>query len=516
MASASNDAGGRPEQFDCFVHGKPVPARSGKRFDVMDPGTEAVWASVSEADAEDVDGAVQSSHEAFQTHSRWTPRQRAQCLWRWHGLIGEARERLAGVLVAETGKPLAQARAEVDYGLGFLAWFAGEAERIQGSSVTAAAAGGRRAVTIKQPVGVAAALVPWNFPLALALRKTGAALAAGCVMVVKPSPETPVSALALARLAAGAVNVLPTSAEATPRVAEALCRHARVRQVSLTGSARAGRAVAGWCATHLKRSTLELGGNCPAVVFADVDVARVADQLADLKWRHAGQACVAANRIYAQRPVHDALAAALAERAARLRTGHGLDPASTLGPLTTARALARAEALARDALARGARLRLGTGARVPGRRGFFMEPTLLTGVTDMLMSRDEIFAPLAGLSVFDSEDEVVARANDTAMGLASYVFNKDVDRLWRMFEKLESGMVGLVRPSPFLLVLLFVFFSGFFFILPWPPYHPLTPLRLLFGASLPCPALSPLPSLGAGSGSFWRPAVLGEGGKPRA
>lgn len=449
----------RPEQFDCLVHGEPVPVRSGKRFDVVDPGSGLVWAACADAAAQDVDGAVRSSHEAFQTYSKWTPRQRSQRLLRWHQLITDAREDLARVLVSETGKPLHEARGEVDYGLSFLWWFVGEAERMHGSVITSAV-GGRRAVTIKQPVGVVAALVPWNFPLVLSLRKMSAALAAGCTMVVKPSPETPVSALALARLLvraglpAGAVNVLTTGLDGTPHVARELCHHPLVRKVSFTGSTRVGKIIAGLCAENLKGSTLELGGNCPFVVFDDANLARVMEQLMALKWRHAGQACVSANRIYVQRGLHDQLVAALLDRVSGLKMGHGLAEDTTIGPVTTPRGLDKAEAMARDALEKGASMELGTGRRASQGRGYFMRPTIMTGVTDdMLMSREEIFAPLAGVSVFDTEDEVVARANRTSMGLASYVFTQDVHRLWRMFEKLEAGMIGLVscffsRPLP--------------------------------------------------------------------
>ncbi|KAM4064945.1 aldehyde dehydrogenase family protein [Hirsutella rhossiliensis] len=451
MSPASEQTASKPEQFDCLVHGESVPAQSGKRFDVVDPGTGNVWAACSDAAAQDVDGAVQSSHEAFQTYSKWTPKQRSKSLFQWHQLITEAKGDLAKVLTSETGKPLREADQEVDYALSFLWWFIGEAERIQGSSITSAV-GGRRAIIIKQPVGVVAALVPWNFPLVLALRKMSAALAAGCTMVVKPSPETPVSALSLARLAvragfpAGAVNVLTTSLDGTPPVAEELCRHPLVRKVSFTGSTRVGKIIAGLCAQNLKGSTLELGGNCPFVVFDDANLARVLEQLMALKWRHAGQACISANRIYVQRGLHDKLVAALVEQASRLKMGYSLAEDTDFGPVTTPRGLDKAEAMAQDALSKGGKLELGTGKRMSdgGGGGYFMEPTILTGVTDdMLMSREEIFAPLAGVSVFDTEDEVVARANKTSMGLASYVFTKDVHRLWRMFEKLEAGMIGL-------------------------------------------------------------------------
>ncbi|KAH7163597.1 aldehyde dehydrogenase domain-containing protein [Dactylonectria estremocensis] len=443
-------------QFDCQVHGKSVLAKSNKRFDVVDPGSAKVWASCSDCSDADVDDAVQSCHEAFKAYSKWTPRQRAQCLLKWHQLIIENRDDLAKILVFETGKPLAEAYGEIDYATTFTWWFVGEAERVQGSTITSATPG-RRSFTIKQPVGVVAALVPWNFPIALALRKASAALAAGCTMLVKPSPETPVSTLSLAYLAIragfppGALNVLTTSLENTPAVAEALCVHPLVKKVTFTGSTRVGKLITGLCARNLKKATLELGGNCPFIVFDDANLDQAMEQLMNLKWRHAGQACVSSNRLYVQRGIYDQFVAELVKRTSLLKVGHGMDEGTTLGPVTTPRSLDKAEELASDAVSKGAKIVLGTGKRLNASSdaedvatGYFMAPTILSHVTDdMLMSHEEIFAPVLGVSVFDKEDEVVERANNTAMGLTSYVFTKNVDRLWRLFEKLEAGMIGL-------------------------------------------------------------------------
>lgn len=447
----------------CFVHGRWTDAKSGGRFDVEDPGTGRAWTSCPDSQAEDVDAAVQSAHEAFLAYSRYTPRRRAQLLLRWHELIVAARDDVARILVHETGKPLAEAHGELDYSLGFTWWFAGEADRIQGA-VYAPAAQGRRVLTVKQPVGVAAALCPWNFPIAMVLRKAGAALAAGCTMVVKPSPETPLTTLVLANLALragfppGALNVLTTSLAATPAVAEALCLHPLVKKVTFTGSTRVGKIVSGLCSRGLKRCTLELGGNCPFVVFDDADLERALGQLMTLKWRHAGQACITANRVFVQSGVHDRFVALLAARTrSELRLGHGMAEGTTLGPVTTARGLDKAEELHRDAVARGATVVMGTGTREKAdgaaaadgaardtAGGYFMAPTILTGVTDdMALASEEMFAPVLGVFKFDTEEEAVRRANDTSMGLASYVFTQDVDRLWRMFENLEAGMIGL-------------------------------------------------------------------------
>lgn len=444
---------------DWQIDASSIPAKAGKRFDVVDPGSGTTWTSCPDCDDADVDGAVQSSYEAFKAYSKWTPRQRAQCLSKWHHLIIDKREEIAKVLVHETGKPLAEAYGEIDYGNSFVWWFTGEAERVQGTTITSAIAG-RRSFTIKQPIGVAAALVPWNFPVALALRKASAALAAGCTMVLKPSPETPVSTIMIARLAkeagfpAGALNIITTSLENTPAVAEALSLHPRVKKVTFTGSTRVGKLISGLCSKNLKKCTLELGGNCPFIIFDDADLDHALDQLMSLKWRHAGQACVSSNRVYVHRKIHDKLVEELVSRTSKLKIGHGMAEGTTLGPVTTPRGLDKAEELVKDALNRGAKIVMGTGQRMTFEegnttpRGYFMEPTILTGVTDdMLLNQDEIFAPVLGISVFDTEDDVTERANDTSMGLASYVFTTDVNRLWRMYEKLEAGMIGLVSSS---------------------------------------------------------------------
>ncbi|KAH6608298.1 succinate-semialdehyde dehydrogenase [Trichoderma cornu-damae] len=438
------------DQLNCLVDGESVVAKSGRRFDIIDPGSGRSWASCPDCREEDVDAAVQSSHRAFQKYSKWTPRQRAQTLLKWHQEIIAARDDLAKILVYETGKPLAEAYGEIDYASTFTWWFVGEAERVQGASIVSAIPG-RRAVTIKQPVGVAAALVPWNFPIALTLRKASAALAAGCTMIVKPSPETPITALSVARLALkagfppGALNVLTTSLEGTPGLAEALCLHPLVKKVTFTGSTRVGKIISGLCARNLKKSTMELGGNCPFIIFDDANLDQALEQLMALKWRHAGQACVSSNRVYVQRGVYDGFVDSVVNATSQLKMGHGIAEGTTLGPVTTPRSLDRAEDMAKDAIAKGAKLASGTGLRdASGNGGYFMKPTILTDVTDdMLMSQDEIFAPLLGISVFDTEDEVIQRANNTAMGLTSYAFTKNVDRLWRLFELLEAGMVGL-------------------------------------------------------------------------
>lgn len=391
--------------------------------------------------------AVEAAHTAFESFRKVTPRQRAQWLLKWHDLATAAKDDLAQIITHETGKPLAEAQGELAYSLSFLWWFAGEAERVQGS-ISTAALPNRRIFTVKQPIGVAAALVPWNFPVAMVLRKVGAAMAAGCTMIVKPSPETPISALVLAELALragippGVLNILTTDLENTPPLSEALCKHPLVKKVTFTGSTRVGKLVAAHCAQGLKKVTLELGGNCPFIVFDDANLDQALDQLMTLKWRHAGQACITANRIYVQAGVYDRFAELLKERTAALVVGHGSAKDTTMGPLTTPRSIDKALSQVEDARNLGAKILLG-GNRVNS-PGYFFEPTILSGMTkEMQISQEESFAPIAALYRFDSEEEAVKMANATSMGLASYAFTKNIDRMWRLLENLEAGMIGM-------------------------------------------------------------------------
>lgn len=440
---------------DCYINGKWVSSVSGKRFAVEDPGSLHSWTSCPDCVPEDVDHAVQTTYAAFQLYSKFTPRKRAQLLAEWHRLIQASRDDLARILVYETGKPLSEAYGEIDYGLTFSWWFIGEADRVQGLTASSSIQD-RRVVTIKQPIGVAAALVPWNFPVALAMRKASAALAAGCTMIMKPSPETPVTALVLANLATeagfppGTLNVLTTSLENTPAVSRALCVHPLVKKVTFTGSTRVGKIVSGLCSETLKKSTLELGGNCPFIVFEDADLDLAIEQLMALKWRHAGQACVTANRVFVHQGIYEKFVHRVVEKTKILVVGHGMDPETTLGPLTVARSLDKVEELVRDAISKGAKLALGNGHRlefsdVEPNKGYFMAPCILVDMEDdMLMSSEETFGPVLGVYPFDSEEEVTRRANNTPFGLASYVFTENVHRLWRMLENLEAGMIGLV------------------------------------------------------------------------
>ncbi|KAF2396388.1 aldehyde dehydrogenase [Trichodelitschia bisporula] len=431
-----------------YVNGKWVAAKSGKTFDIYDPGTGKPWASAPANGPADVDEAVQAAHTAFQSWKKTTPRHRAQLLLKWDGLIRAHATDLARIVTHETGKPLTEAKGEIEYSAGFTWWFAGEAERVVGS-VNPTSIPGRRLVTVKQPIGVAAALVPWNFPVAMVLRKCAAAFAAGCTMVVKPSPETPLSALALAVLAeeagfpAGVFNVLTTDLENTPSLSEELCRHELVKKVTFTGSTRVGKLVAKLCADGLKKLTLELGGNSPFLIFDDADLEQAADALTLLKWRHAGQTCITANRIFVQAGVYDKFAELLAKRASALKTGHGATEGTTMGPLTTPQGVDKAVSHVDDAVKNGARVVVG-GKKGSSEGGYFFEPTVIADAHDeLLLAKEEQFAPIAALFKFETEEEVVERANATSMGLASYFFTKNIDRAWRLLENLEAGQIGM-------------------------------------------------------------------------
>ncbi|RKK80264.1 Succinate-semialdehyde dehydrogenase, mitochondrial [Fusarium oxysporum] len=436
---------------DSYIQGQTKPALSGSTFDVIDPGTNKPWTKVTNNSADDVDATVRVAHNAFQSFKKTSPRARAQWLLKWDALIREHKADLATLLVYETGKPYVEAIGEMDYSLTFVSWFAGEAERIQGTCF-APSAPDRRVVTIKQPLGVAVALVPWNFPVAMVLRKAAAALAAGCTMVVKPSPETPVTAMALAKLASeagfpdGVLNVLPTSLENTPSLSEALCKHDLVKKVTFTGSTRVGTLVANHCSLGLKKVVLELGGNCPCLIFDDADIEAALRELVGLKWRHAGQACVTVNRFLVQSEVYDKFLQRFVEETAKYVIGHGAAEGTTLGPVTKPESLGRAERLVKDAVSKGARIVTGGNRVSPkgGEGGYFFEPTILADMShDTLISCEECFAPIAAFYKFEAEKEAVQAANDTPMGLASYAFTKNADRIWRMLENLEAGMIAL-------------------------------------------------------------------------
>ncbi|GAM34503.1 succinate-semialdehyde dehydrogenase [Talaromyces pinophilus] len=431
-----------------LLDGEWVQSQSGKRFDVEDPGSRRVFASCPTNEVGDVDKYAESSQTAFEHYRYMNPRERAKILMRWYELITKSREDIAKIVVYETGKPVTEALGEVDYALGFAWWFAGEAERVRGSTALPSISN-RRTIIIKQPIGVSVALVPWNFPVAMIIRKAAAALAAGCSMIVKPSPETPLSVMALADLALraglppGVLNVITTDNANTPSVSERLCKHPLVRKVTFTGSTTVGRIVARHCSDGLKKITMELGGNCPFIVFDDGNLEQAIAALMILKWRTAGQACTHANRVYVQNGVYDKFTQLLLEATQKIRIGHGADPSTTMGSVTTSRGIEKLQGHVADAVKQGGKILCG-GKQPSHLDGYFFEPTIISDMKpSMLASQEEIFGPLLGLYRFDTEEEAVRMANDTSMGLASYFFTNDVNRTWRLLESLEAGMIGM-------------------------------------------------------------------------
>ncbi len=360
----------------------------------------------------------------------------------------ERQERLATVMTLEQGKPIAEARGEIVYAAGFLNWFAGEAERVYGMTIPASAAH-KRILVLRQPVGVAALITPWNFPTAMLTRKLGPALAAGCTVVCKPAEQTPLSALELGRLfveagaPAGVVNIL--SMHAPQPFADAVFNDQRVRKISFTGSTEVGKQLLARSAEQVKRVSLELGGNAPLIVFADADIERAVAGAVAAKFRNAGQTCVCANRIFVHRQVYPEFSAQLQAAVARLHVGSGLDPATSIGPLIDQAALEKVQRHVSDAQQLGARVLSGGGAAaVAGGTDLFWQPTLLADAApDMLVSSEETFGPVAPLIAFDSEEAVLAQANATQYGLAAYVFTSDIGRIFRMAEGLEYGIIGV-------------------------------------------------------------------------
>jgi len=428
-----------------LINGEWCDADDGATFTVTDPATGNTLATVPDLGATETTRAIAAAHAALPAWRALAARDRAVLLREWFDLVLDHQDDLARLLTAEQGKPLTEARAEVAYGASYLEWFAEEAKRLYGDTIPAPSAD-RRYVVIRQPVGVVAAITPWNFPLALITRKAGPALAAGCTMVLKPAEATPLCALALGELAnragipPGVFNVLTTSAGA--RVGAELTRNPLVRKLSFTGSTAVGKQLLRECADTVKRVSLELGGNAPFIVFDDADLdAAVAGAMA-AKFRNSGQTCVCANRIFVQAGVYDEFAQRLAAAAGKLRVGNGADEGIEQGPLINEAAVAKVERHIRDAVEQGAKIMTGGSRYVLG--GSFFEPTVLTGVTSaMAIAREETFGPVAPLIRFTAEAEALALANDTAAGLAGYFFSRDVGRCWRVAEQLECGMVGI-------------------------------------------------------------------------
>jgi succinate-semialdehyde dehydrogenase / glutarate-semialdehyde dehydrogenase len=428
----------------CLVGGEWIAAADGASFAVRNPATGAELARVPRLDAAATRRAIESAQAAFADWRQRTAKERAAILRRWHELILAHQDDLAALMTAEQGKPVAEARGEIAYAASFIEWFAEEGKRVYGDVIPSPWPD-RRILVTKEPVGVCAAITPWNFPAAMITRKAGAALAAGCTMVVKPAEQTPLSALALAELArragvpAGVLNVVTGDARA---IGAELTANPAVRKLSFTGSTAVGKLLMRQCADTLKKLSLELGGNAPFIVFDDADLPAAVEGALAAKYRNTGQTCVCANRILVQDAIHDRFAAALADAVGRLRVGPGVEDGVQQGPLIDADALAKVEAHVADAVARGARVLAGGRRHALG--GTFYEPTVLADVTPaMRIASEETFGPVAPLLRFRDEAQAVALANDTNAGLAAYFYSRDLARVFRVAESLRYGMVGI-------------------------------------------------------------------------
>ena len=428
----------------CYVDGTWIDAADGKCIDVNNPASGEIIATVPSLSAHETRRAIEAANAAWPEWRAKTGKERANIMRRWYTLMMENQEDLAVLMTSEQGKPILESRGEIAYAASFIEWFAEEAKRVYGDTMNHPLAG-RRIVVIKQPIGVVAAITPWNFPAAMITRKCAPAMAAGCPVVIKPASQTPLSALALAELAEragiprGVLNVVTGKASV---LGGELTENPTVRKLSFTGSTEIGKLLMAQCAGTVKKVSLELGGNAPFIVFDDADLdAAVVGAMAS-KYRNAGQTCVCANRFLVQDGIYDAFAERFATAVRDLKVGNGLEDGIQQGPLIDGNAVEKVESHIADATAKGATVLAGGARHSLG--GTFFEPTLLTGVTtDMAVTREETFGPVAPLFRFSDEAEAIRMANDTEFGLAAYFYSRDVGRIWRVAEGLEYGIVGI-------------------------------------------------------------------------
>ncbi len=432
---------------DLYIGGQWRPASDGARMDVADPATESVVASVASGSVEDAKAALDAADGAFAEWAGRKPRERGEILRKAYELLASQSERFAKLITVENGKSLTDSRGEVAYAAEFFRWYAEEAVRNIGD-ISRAPSSGARIVVQHKPAGIAVLVTPWNFPAAMATRKIGAALAAGCPMVLKPASETPLTALAMvplfeeAGVPAGVVNVLPSRRSGA--VVGAMLQDQRVRVISFTGSTEVGRKLLHGAADNVVRPVMELGGNAPFIIFDDADIDAAVEGAMVAKMRNIGEACTAANRFYVHETVHDEFAAKFAERMKALKLGHGLEDGVAVGPLVNADGRNKVVELVDDAVGKGARVLV--GGKAPAGKGFFYPATVLTHVPDdAAMLKEEIFGPVAAIQKFSDTDEIIRRANATQYGLVAYVYTRDLTRGMQVSEKLDFGMVGLNR-----------------------------------------------------------------------
>ncbi|MBB6584247.1 NAD-dependent succinate-semialdehyde dehydrogenase [Ralstonia solanacearum] len=417
-------------------------------LDVTDPATGELITRVPDSGAAEARAALDAAQAAFAAWRKVPPKLRAQIIKRWNDLVLAHQDDLGKLISREQGKPLAEGKGEVAYAASYIEWFGEEATRMNGETIPAPVPG-RRMFALKEPVGVVAAITPWNFPAAMIARKIAPALAAGCTVVCKPAEDTPLTSLALVRLAeeagvpAGVLNIVTASRERTPEVVDVWLDDPRVRKITFTGSTPVGKHLARRSAETLKKLSLELGGNAPFIVFEDANLDAAVDGFMAAKFRNGGQTCVCPNRVFVHDAVHDAFAARLAARVAALKVGPASDPASQIGPMINARAVEKIERHVQDAVARGARVLTG-GRRLTELGPNYYAPTVLTHAdATMACACEETFGPVAPLTRFTTEAEVIAAANDTPFGLAAYFYSQDVRRIWRVADQLETGIVGV-------------------------------------------------------------------------
>jgi len=428
----------------CYLDGAWADADSGETIEVNNPATGEILGTIPKMGAAETRRAIEAADKAWPAWRAKTAKERANILRKWFDLMMANQDDLGLLMTLEQGKPLAEAKGEIAYGASFVEWFAEEAKRIYGDTIPQHQAD-KRIVVIKQPVGVVAAITPWNFPNAMITRKCGPALAAGCPIVIKPATATPYSALALAELAEragipkGVFNVVTGSAR---EIGGEMTSNPTVRKLTFTGSTEIGKVLMKQCADTVKKVSMELGGNAPFVVFDDADLDAAVEGAMMSKFRNTGQTCVCANRIFVQDSVYEGFAKKLAVAVGKMKVGPGTEDGVTLGPLIDVAALQKVEEHVEDAVAKGAQVAI--GGKRSARGGTFYEPTVLTGVTtDMKVTNEETFGPVAPLFRFKDEAEALALANDTEFGLASYFYARDLGRVWRVAEGLESGIVGI-------------------------------------------------------------------------
>ncbi len=428
-----------------YIDGEWASADSGETFEVTNPANGAVLVRLPDMVETETRRAIEAANAAWPAWAAKTAKERAQVLRKWFDLMMGNLEDLAVIMTSEQGKPIAESRGEVAYGASFIEWFAEEGKRIYGDVIPQTQAG-RRIIVLKQPIGVVAAITPWNFPIAMITRKCGPALAAGCPIVIKPPAETPLSAIALAVLAEragipkGIFNIVTT--KHSSRVGQEMTGNAIVRKFSFTGSTEIGKLLMRQCASTVKKVSLELGGNAPFIVFDDADIDAAVTGAMLSKFRNMGQTCVCANRLFVQDKVYDAFASKLATATAALKVGDGLGDGVMQGPLINMEAVEKVERLIKDATSKGAKVTTGGKRHALGQT--FFEPTVLTEVnTQMAIAQEEIFGPVATLFRFKTEADAIRLANDTEYGLAAYFYARDIGRVWRVAEALEYGIVGI-------------------------------------------------------------------------